>query len=469
MASRSDGSAAAPPVGTVPDPQARPFVTTATIMMAPLLSVSPIFLLGGLSILVREDLGFGEATLGLLTGVFFAASAFTTVPGGRLADRIGAGPSLRVGMVCTGVSLLAIAVGARSSLGLAFWLIISGASNGLVHPASNLGLVRGVSVRRQGLAFGAKQAAIPLATLVAGLAVPAVGLTVGWRWAFGIAALACLPLMLTIVRVIPVEPRSGASLGRRKRSPALTPTLFASAEPPRVPLMKGRRLVLVAFAGAFAGAAASSLAMFFVGSAVESGIDLATAGLLLSFGSVLSILARLLAGWYSDRASVDPLTIVLLQLIAGALGFVFLRGSADRLGLFILATMIAFFAGWGWAGLLQFAVVRRNPDAPATATAMTQTGVYVGNVIGPIGFGVIASELGYTIAWRSAASALAVSATLLWMVRRRVPPSSVEPSSVALTLGTDRSRPGFREFLDSGAIPGVHDVRARPHPPGTAD
>ena len=441
MVMRPDGDPPVVPLRTVSDARARPFVTTVTIMMAPMLSVSPIFLLGGLSILVRDDLGFGEATLGLLTGAFFAASAFTTVPGGRLADRIGAARSLRVGLICTAVSLVAIAVGVRTSLGLAFWLVVSGASNGLVHPASNLGLVRGVSARRQGLAFGAKQAAIPLATLVAGISVPVVGLTIGWRWAFGIAASACLPLMLTIMQVIPGEPRSSVTRPDRRRRAAPTPTSASSTASRRAPLMKGRGLVVFALAGACAGAAASSLAMFFVGSAAASGIDLATAGLLLSFGSVLSILARLLAGWYTDRASIDPLTIVLLQLLVGALGFAFLKGSADRLPLFILATFIAFFAGWGWAGLLQFAVVRRNLDAPATATAMTQTGVYVGNVIGPIGFGVLVSALGYAVAWRSAAAALAVSATLLWTVRRRVPTSGAQPSAAIPTGGGVPSDP----------------------------
>lgn len=430
MARRSDSDAPALPVKTVPDTRARPLVTTVTIMMAPMLSVSPIFLLGGLSILVGGDLGFGEATLGLLTGAFFAASALTTVPGGRLADRIGAGRSLQLGLICTAVGLAVIAVGVRSPIGLAIWLVVCGASNGLVHPASNLGLVHGVSARRQGLAFGAKQSAIPLSTLIAGISVPVVGLTIGWRWAFAIAASACLPLMLAIRQVIPSGPRSDVARSdrRRRASPS--------------PLMKGRGLVTFALAGACAGAAASSLAMFYVGFAAASGIDLATAGLLLGFGSVLSVLARLLAGWYSDRAPIDPLTIIILQMLAGGLGFVLLRASVDRLPLFVLATVIAFFAGWGWAGLLQFAVVRRNLDAPATATAMTQTGVYIGNVIGPVGFGVAVSAFGYGVAWRSAAIALVISATLLWTVRRPALASSTPPSPTSPTAGETQRRPG---------------------------
>ena len=62
--------------------------------------------------------------------------------------------------------------------------------------ASNLTLSRSVPAHRLGLSFGVKQAAIPLATLLAGAAVPAVALTVGWRWAYVIASgLAVLALL----------------------------------------------------------------------------------------------------------------------------------------------------------------------------------------------------------------------------------------------------------------------------------
>src|SRR5690606_19508698 len=37
---------------------------------------------------------------------------------------------------------------------------------------------------RQGIAFGIKQSAIPLATLLGGIAVPAITLSVGWRWTY---------------------------------------------------------------------------------------------------------------------------------------------------------------------------------------------------------------------------------------------------------------------------------------------
>ena len=66
-----------------------------------------------------------------------------------------------------------------------------GLANAASHPATNLSLAGEVPAGRQGLSFGVKQSAIPAATLLAGLAVPSIALTFGWRWAFaGGAALA---------------------------------------------------------------------------------------------------------------------------------------------------------------------------------------------------------------------------------------------------------------------------------------
>jgi 4-diphosphocytidyl-2-C-methyl-D-erythritol kinase len=51
-------------------------------------------------------------------------------------------------------------------------------------------LARRVEVARRATAFAVKQSAIPAAMLLGGLAVPALALTVGWRWAFAGGAVA---------------------------------------------------------------------------------------------------------------------------------------------------------------------------------------------------------------------------------------------------------------------------------------
>ena len=86
------------------------------------------------------------------------------------------------------LGLLVMAVVASAWWHVALAVALSGVANALAQVSTNVALASGVPTRRQGVAFGAKQAAIPTASLVAGLALPIVGLVAGWRVAFAAAA-----------------------------------------------------------------------------------------------------------------------------------------------------------------------------------------------------------------------------------------------------------------------------------------
>lgn len=83
------------------------------------------------------------------------------------------------------------------------------------------------------------------------------------------------------------------------------------------------------------------------------------------------------------------------------------------------AVAVAYGAGWGWNGLLNLAVVRQVPYAPAAATGVTQTGVNAGGALGPIAFGVVLAGTSYSRAWEMV-SVLALAAALLVVVSRRL-------------------------------------------------
>src|SRR5690606_2655132 len=107
--------------------------------------------------------------------------------GGRLIDRAG---WRRAALAGLGVTLLCqLGVAASGSVAaLVACLVVAGAGYGVVSPASNLVVVREIPERLRGTALGAKQSATPVVALLAGLAVPLVALTIGWRWAFLLAA-----------------------------------------------------------------------------------------------------------------------------------------------------------------------------------------------------------------------------------------------------------------------------------------
>ena len=65
---------------------------------------------------------------------------------------------------------------------------------------------------------------------------------------------------------------------------------------------------------------------------------------------------------------------------------------------------LAFGAGWAWPGLFNLAVVLANPASPGAATGITQTGTYMGAVLGPLLFGFLAEHLSFGWSWVVAAA-----------------------------------------------------------------
>ena len=368
----------------------------ALALLIPSAGTLPVFLTGGLAVQLQADLGFGASQLGIAVAVFFTASALGSTPAGRLAHRIGPARSMLLGGAIAIVALLGVALVARSLLLLTVCLAVGGLANSICQPGVNDLLARGIAVGRQGLAFAVKQSAIPLSTLLGGLAVPLVALTVGWRWAFAAGA------VLAVVAVALV-PRGSA-------------TSAAADERPAGGRLAVRPLVLLAIAGGFGSGAGGAVGSFLVASAVDVGIAERTAGFLLAGTSVFIIATRLLVGHLADRRGGGFFGMVAIMLASGATGFALL--AAGEVPVFIAGALIASVAGWGWPGLFQFAIVDHDRSIAALATGITQTGVYTGGVAGPLVFGALAEHLSYSAAWLAAATSALTAATMVVVASR---------------------------------------------------
>ena len=367
-------------------------------VVATITAVLPMFLLGAVAILVRQELQFDEAALGISASVFFGTTALSAVPAGWTAERVGARRALAIGTLASAGCLAGVALLARSWAGLTAFMVLGGIGNGFAQPAANLAIAQGVSAARQGLAFGVKQSAIPIASLVAGIALPAIALTLGWRWAFGGAAAAALLVSIVAPRIVG-SPTAQRSNGRGENDVPLGP--------------------MILLAGAMAAGSASALALgaFLVESAVANGVRPGTAGLLLSLGGVTGVCTRLLVGWMADRRDGGHLLVVAAMLVGGAVGFGLLAVSAGRLTFVLLGTVLGFALAWGWPGLMMFAVVRLNPGAPAAASGIAQAGGAAGGVLGPLLFGMIVTQHSYALGWSLAAVVDLLAAGLMVLGR----------------------------------------------------
>ncbi|MFG1867530.1 MFS transporter [Micromonospora arborensis] len=368
----------------------QPIKASAGAVVTTVACVLPVFLLGGLAVQMGTDLGFSPAGLGLAVAVYFGVSALASVPSGRLVERYGPALVARCGIVLAAGSMLAVAALARSYPVLVGLLAVSAAANALGQLASNTALAQHVPARRQGLSFGIKQAAIPVSTLLAGVAVPTIALTVGWRWAFVAAAVAALTTLPAVPRQLPgLARRAGATRAGRATA----------------------ALVVIGAAATLASAAANALGTFLVDSAAARGLSPGLAGLTLTLGSAVCVAARVGAGWLADRRETGHVALIAAMLVVGAtgLGLLSLTGSVPLM----VGVVLGFGLGWAWPGLMNFAVVRLHPQSPAAATSITQTGVYAGGCLGPLSLGPLAAHLGYPAMWTTAAVAMLLAAALM--------------------------------------------------------
>lgn len=358
------------------------------------LGVLPLFLTGALGIFVARELQLDKTALAVALAVGYATAGVASPIAGRLTEWLEPRLVLRFGLSLAAVSLLGVALAARSWRALVGALAVGGGANAFTQVATNTLLFEGVRDNRHGVAFAAKQCAIFIGTALAGLSVPAIALTIGWRWAYAIAA--------TVI------PAMFVWLPSLKRT---TPRMVARS-------VGVRPLTLAAGIG-FGTASTTTIGAWYVTTLVHAKWSPGVAGLLFAAGSALGLGARLVVGVAADKKSTDELARVAKMQIGGAIAcLIFATGHRPSLA---LATPLAFMAGWGWTGLFNLAVVRAYPHAPGAATGVTQAGNYVGHVVGNLAFGLVADHWGLGSAWLvSAAFALTGSMFIVVARRRRM-------------------------------------------------
>jgi len=349
--------------------------------------VLPLFLISAQILQLEREIDFGVGRLGLATAAFFGAAALAANPAGRLVARVGPGQGLRIG------GLLTLAACVVAGTATVWWVLplasaIGGTGNGLIQVASNLAIFDGVAIRRQGLGFGAKQASVPMASVLAGISLPLVGLVFGWRWVFALAGVIALILVVS--------------------APQLDMARAASRNEGRIgkpPLS----LLLLSVGGITGAMAGNGLSLFIVPSAVDVGISEAAAGGVLAACSLLVVAVRLLAGWIVDRNETRGHIEMAWLAGAGAVGaFVLLMSSMPAL--YLISMPIAVLGAWGWPGIFFFTVVHSYPEFPARASGLALSGNLTGTVIGPLIVGALAGRSNYPGAWLFVTAMSAISA-----------------------------------------------------------
>jgi MFS family permease len=343
---------------------------------------------------------------------------FTLVAWGGAADRWGERAVLTLGMALA-VPALAGAAAARGPILLGGCLVAAGAAGASVHAASGRLILGWFGAHQRGLAMGIRQTAQPLGVGLSALTLPVLGRR-DPSSAFAALAGFCLLAVLVVMLAVRDPEASGADRPDAGRSPYRQARLWQLHA-------SSALLVLPQF----------TVAAFGLTYLVDHlGWQPAGGGRLLAAVALAGAVARLVAGWWSDRVGsrVGPLRLVAaaicVAMAALALGAAVTSASAGA-----VATVGAL------AALIVAAVVTVSPNGLAfTAVAEHAGRAWAGRALGiqntgqnavaaitpPLIAGVIGAH-GYPVAFALAAVPPVLACALVPRDRGRaaVPGTSV--------------------------------------------
>ncbi|HXW44126.1 MAG TPA: MFS transporter [Streptosporangiaceae bacterium] len=326
--------------------------------------------------------GFSLETASLLVACPTIGLLLTLIGWGAAADRWGERVVLATGLCAAGLAL----IGARSvhgTLALGAALVLAGASGGSVFAASGRLILGWFARNERGLAMGIRQSAQPIGVAVAAATLPVLGASGTGRPLLFLGTF-CLAAALAVVLLVRDPART---------EPPGDPQRAGPASPYRQPM-----LWRIHAASALLVVPQFTVATFALVYLVDQrGWTALAAGRLLACAQVGGALARLTAGYWSDRAGsrMRPMRILALCTSAGMLALA--AGAAAGWSAAVPAllacsvvavstnglafTAVAEYAGPAWAGRA-LGVQNTGQNALAAATPPV-----LAVAIGALGYG----------------------------------------------------------------------------------
>jgi MFS family permease len=325
---------------------------------------------------VAATYGISASLIGYQISVLAAFMLVSLTFGSRLSLRWGACRAtqsalllLVAGCVTAILPHPVFVFGSAAFLGLGYGL--------LSPPASHL-LARFTPAARRNVVFSLKQTGVPFGGILAAAVAPGIAVKFGWQWALaGTAAILCALVVL-------MQRRRAQWDDDRDPAVSLVTNPFGGV----VIVWNRLALRLLSLSGAAFVIVQVCLQTFTVVLFVEQlGVDLVTAGIVLTASQAGGVFGRLFWGWLADAAG--SCFAVLAVLAAVMIGTCLLVLALP--GWPIAAACVLFFVlgstASGWNGAFMAEVARLSPrkEVP-TATAGSLVFVNVGKMIGPILF-----------------------------------------------------------------------------------
>ncbi len=331
--------------------------------------------------ILKDDLGVSYAALGLLSTVFFIASAVTQPAMGFLVDRIGARPVLIIGITLLGLSYLMMGL-LPTYPAFIVLAAIGGVGNSVFHPADYSILTASVSERRLGRAYSVHTVGGNVGWTLAPIVMIALATVIGWQGALisiGIAGLA-LGAFLTWRGSLLRDESDAHRRSKGDGDGGSRTTGFAFLF--NASILASFIFFMFLAMGQFGIQAFSVTALNTV-----YGVDLALAGSALTTYLAAGAIGTIVGGIAADRVR-DPGMIVAVTFAITALIFVAMGGLELPFWAMFTGFALTGFA-MGVAMPSRDLIVKRATPAGATGRVFgfVYSGLDIGGTITPVLFG----------------------------------------------------------------------------------
>ncbi len=319
------------------------------------------------------EFGVERWQIGALVTATTISGALISPAIGTLTDRIGARRATLATLAISGGALGSMAVSPVFGL-VALFALVGGVGQAIANPATNKLISMHVAAGSRGVITGIKQSGVQFGTFLGGLALPAITVAFGWRWAIAVFGMAALGGAMAAAAALPADVES---------EPAPVGGATDSAMPRVI-----RSLAVYGFLLGFAGTAIFTYLPLF---AEESlGFSKSSAGYVVAFLGLMGVLGRI--GW-GRMSEVRLGAMRSLQIISvlSAVAALLLVASSHLSWLVWIAAVATGFSASAWNAVGMLAIIQSVP----TRLAGRGSGIVLAGFL--LGLGIGAPSFGYSV------------------------------------------------------------------------
>ena len=365
----------------------------------------PQIISGPLAPYLRLDLGISSAQLGLGLSLSAVPAVVLAVWGGRMTDRIGGIAIGRLTCICSGLFAVALSQAPTTA-----WFVAVLAAAGFVRvlsePSSSRILVDLLARMPRVLAFGIREASLPLLVLVSTAVLPVFGDWLGWRTVFAASSIVAVAGMWLLLGLARPHRQAGAP------DSAPSSARPAPAQQPKSPSGDVASLGLRFYGGGallmFNLVVFNSFASL---SFVDSGSSADAAAALVAASAGGTVLMRIGCAYAVARRGLDARSTLAAMAAAAVVGY--LAMATGNSSLMLVGIPVGYLAGWGWTPLLYSHITVGREQSTGMITGVVSTLFAAAAIAGPVAAGWAGEQLGWSAVWATAALFSALAAALM--------------------------------------------------------